>query len=168
MKEPVKTIEKARKLRLFLQIAPTEKTKKDHIPKKAQFLKWINIVLDELDFKLAHENSEITVRIVDEKESAFLNKKYRGRSNPTNVLSFPVVTPNVVDFVLLGDLAICASIVEKEALFQNKKIIDHWAHLTIHGVLHLLGYDHEKGKDAKIMEDLEIKILHKLGIANPY
>lgn len=110
----------------------------------------------------------LTVRVVDPEESACLNLSYRHKNNPTNVLSFPClewITPH--DFYL-GDLAICAALVEQEAIQQNKPVSSHWTHLVVHGFLHLLGYDHESPNDATVMEALEVRILGTLGIENPY
>ncbi|MCB1605300.1 MAG: rRNA maturation RNase YbeY, partial [Xanthomonadales bacterium] len=87
---------------------------------------------------------------------------------PTNVLSFPLELPECVESELIGDLAICADVVEKEALEQNKPLLNHWAHMTIHGCLHLLGYDHVDEQEAEEMESLEVKLLAKLNIPNPY
>lgn len=135
-----------------------------NIPKKNDFKKWIAKVLQFLDYA----NAEISVRIVDTTESAWLNKTYRQKNRPTNVLSFPFEMPNGVKTDYLGDLAICASVVEQEATDQNKTLAAHWAHLVIHGTLHLLGYDHQSESDAEEMEGIEINILNELGFSNPY
>ena len=115
-------------------------------------------------------DTEVVIRIVDEQESAQLNQQYRHISGPTNILSFPVEIPADVplEHDLLGDLVICAPVLQKEALSQNKSLHDHWAHIVIHGVLHLLGYDHIDEEDAAQMELREIKILEKFKIKNPY
>lgn len=112
--------------------------------------------------------SEMTIRIVDIDESQTLNATYRGKDKPTNVLSFPADLPDEVNIPLLGDLVICAQIVNNEASAQNKTINAHWAHMVIHGTLHLLGYDHENDDDAHTMESLEISLLDSLGFTNPY
>ena len=112
--------------------------------------------------------SELAIRIVDAGEGREFNRSYRGRDYATNVLSFPAELPRGVELPLLGDLVICAPIVSREAAEQGKAVRDHYAHLTIHGVLHLLGYDHENAKDARKMEALECRILAGLGIADPY
>lgn len=117
---------------------------------------------------LQHEASasDITLRIIDEEESQILNRTYRHQDKPTNVLSFEDDTgPGTT---LLGDIAICANIVNKEAREQNKPCDAHWAHMVIHGILHLAGYDHEVPTDADAMETLEINILAALGFDNPY
>ena len=108
------------------------------------------------------------MRIVDEQESAELNEQYRHKQGPTNILSFPVEVPDGIELNLLGDLVVCAPILEKEALEQHKALADHWAHIIVHGVLHLLGYDHIDETEAELMENKEITILNKLTIKNPY
>ena len=110
----------------------------------------------------------VTVRIVDEAESHLLNKRYRQQNKPTNVLSFPFDSPVEIDLPLLGDLVICAPLVIREAAEQHKPLQSHWAHLVIHGMLHLQGYVHIIDRDAEIMENLEIALLGGLGIADPY
>lgn len=112
--------------------------------------------------------AELTVRIVDEDESRTLNRDYRGKDTPTNVLSFPFEAPPGVPTTLLGDLVICAPVVAAEAAEQGKPLTAHWAHMVVHGVLHLLGYDHIDDADAEIMEGLEVEILAGLGVPNPY
>ena len=126
------------------------------ILKKTQCLKWLTSVIDG--------NAEITIRIVDNDESINLNNIYRKKKYPTNVLSFLVDD----EVHLIGDIVLCAPVIEKEALQQSKKLEAHYAHLIIHGALHLYGYDHENKKDADIMEAKEIKILTGLGYKNPY
>ena len=115
-----------------------------------------------------NDAAEMTVRIVDENESAQLNETYRRKAGPTNVLFFPFDTPAGIDLPLLGDLVICAPVVECEARQQNKTTLAHWAHMVVHGCLHLQGYDHIEAKQAERMEALEIEILARLGFSNPY
>jgi probable rRNA maturation factor len=112
--------------------------------------------------------AEVAIRIVGAEEGRAFNRDYRGKDYATNVLSFPAELPPGVDLPLLGDLAICAPVVEREAAEQHKRPRDHWAHLTVHGTLHLLGYDHLRDAEAEAMEALETRILASLGIADPY
>lgn len=115
--------------------------------------------------------SELGVRVVGSAESRRLNARYRGKDKPTNVLSFPPAPlPERVsgDARLLGDLVICAQVVRSEAREQRKALKAHWAHLVVHGALHLVGYDHERDAEAKRMERREIAVLRRLGFANPY
>ena len=111
---------------------------------------------------------EMTVRIVDEAESHALNLNYRGKDRPTNVLSFPFECPDEVELPLLGDLVICRQVVEREAQEQDKPVMAHWAHMVVHGSLHLLGYDHIEDDEAEEMESLETQIMTRLGFADPY
>ncbi|MBN7771171.1 rRNA maturation RNase YbeY [Marinobacter daepoensis] len=117
---------------------------------------------------LGDDASEVTIRIVDNKESRELNHQYRGKDKPTNVLSFPFEAPAGITVPLAGDLVICAPVVEQEAREQQKAPDAHWAHMVVHGMLHLQGYDHIEDKDAEVMEALEIRLLSQLGFANPY
>ncbi|MCU4504917.1 rRNA maturation RNase YbeY [Acinetobacter sp. WU_MDCI_Abxe161] len=138
--------------------------------KRAQLKKIIEITLRHVGYK---EDCEIGVACVDLDESQQLNLQYREKDKPTNVLSFPSDIPEEVlpmlDALPLGDLVICIPVVLQEALEQKKTAQNHFAHLLVHGVLHLLGYDHETSdEDAEEMEGLEIEILAKLNIANPY
>ena len=137
------------------------------IPDDEQFGHWINEVLSTQD-----QNCALTIRLVDEPEARRFNKTYRQRDYATNVLSFPAELPEGLPVEVrqaqLGDILICAPVVAREAREQNRPQVDHWAHLTIHGVLHLLGYDHEQPDEAAIMEALETKILEGLGVSDPY
>jgi len=132
-------------------------------PESGCFQEWVDAVLTGTE-----QDSEIVIRLVDEAESAELNRQYRHKSGPTNILSFPFEAPDGVEMDLLGDLVICLPLIIEEARQQHKQVEHHWAHITIHGVLHLLGYDHMTDRDAEQMEALEIEILKKLNIANPY
>jgi probable rRNA maturation factor len=137
-------------------------------PDRRQIVKWIDTALEESGRTYA-----CVIRIVGEHESAELNEQYRHKQGPTNVLSFPFEWPEGLDIAageeaLLGDLVICAPVVEKEALEQHKRLSDHWAHMIIHGLLHLLGYDHIEEDEAEAMETKEIAVLNKLHIQNPY
>ncbi|RZU97815.1 rRNA maturation RNase YbeY [Spiribacter vilamensis] len=111
---------------------------------------------------------EVAIRLIDAPESQTLNRDYRGRDQPTNVLSFPAALPVGVTLPLLGDLAICAPVVHREAREQGKTAEAHWAHLTIHGVLHLLGFDHMDSVEAEAMEAEERGIMAQLGYDDPY
>lgn len=112
--------------------------------------------------------SELLIRIVDKIEIQNLNKTYRHKDKTTNVLSFPSDLPVEIDEAILGDVVICSEVVAKEAKEQNKTFNDHLLHIAIHGTLHLIGYDHVKESEAVEMENLEIKILEKMQIADPY
>ena len=132
-------------------------------PDQKHIQQWVDAALEGFN-----QDTEIVVRIVDEQESAELNEQYRHKSGPTNILSFPVEVPEGIELNLLGDLVVCAPILEKEALEQHKTLSDHWAHIIVHGVLHLLGYDHLDDEEAELMENKEIAILKQLTIKNPY
>lgn len=114
------------------------------------------------------EAAELTLRIVDEAEGRVLNRDYRDKDYATNVLSFPAGLPEDLDIPLLGDVVLCAPVIEREARSQGKPLPHHWAHLVIHGVLHLRGFDHTSGKDAERMEMEEIRLLATLNIPDPY
>lgn len=135
----------------------------DHTPSEDAFRTWVAAALPPS----MHE-AELTIRIVSPEESEALNAQYRGQQKPTNVLSFPADLPEEIDLPLLGDLVICAAIVKAEAKTQNKTLEAHWAHMVIHGTLHLLGYDHIEDHDAEEMEALETKLLSALGFPAPY
>jgi probable rRNA maturation factor len=133
------------------------------VPAEAQFDSWVRRVLaGRLD------EVQLTIRITDESEIRELNATYRGKDKPTNVLSFPFEAPPGVELPLLGDIIICAQVVAAEAQAQGKPLEAHWAHMVIHGTLHLLGYDHIDEAEAEQMEGLEIELLTGLGYANPY
>ncbi|MDH5395687.1 MAG: rRNA maturation RNase YbeY [Gammaproteobacteria bacterium] len=134
------------------------------LPDDEDFRKWVE---QTLSFE-KHGDTELTIRIVGEDESAELNEQYRKKTGPTNVLSFPFEMPAEVGLNLLGDLVICAPVVEKEAKEQHKEELAHWAHMVVHGTLHLLGYDHIIENEAKMMEEKEVKILSLLEYSDPY
>jgi len=146
-----------------LQVActPTE------LPTKEQFQLWVDTALAEVSSEPKQE-IELTIRLVNNEESQQLNMQYRGKDKPTNVLSFPFEVPEGVELNLLGDLIICIEVMKQEAQEQNKALFDHWAHLVIHGCLHLVGFDHISDTEAVEMESIETSILKKLGISNPY
>ena len=132
------------------------------LPEEVDFEQWAKAALvDQADAQLA-------IRIVDEAESQNLNREYRGKDQPTNVLSFPMQLPDELELPMLGDLVICAPVVAREAEQQAKSLQAHRAHMVIHGVLHLQGYDHLVEEEADAMEALEIKLLQQLGFDNPY
>ncbi len=135
------------------------------IPKRSLLRKWASCALAR---KTAA--AEITIRIVDGEEMRALNATYRQKNGLTNVLSFPFTVPEVVklEIPILGDIVVCAEVVNREAHEQEKSSESHWAHMIIHGVFHLLGYDHETDKEAEIMEGLETEIMQRLGYNNPY
>ena len=143
-----------------LQVA-SENT--ENLPTIEQFTYWATQAV-----RAENLEPEVTIRIVDEAESHHLNLTYRGKDRPTNVLSFPFECPDEVELPLLGDLVICRQVVEKEAKEQGKSLIAHWAHLVIHGCLHLLGYDHIDDNEAEEMESLETQIMLGLGFVDPY
>lgn len=133
------------------------------LPSEAQILQWATAAVQP-----ESDNVEMTVRIVDEAESHDLNLTYRGKDRPTNVLSFHFECPDEVELPLLGDLVICRQVVEREAIEQEKPLMAHWAHMIVHGSLHLLGYDHIEDDEAEEMESLETEIMQGLGFADPY
>ena len=134
-------------------------------PDEDDIRRWIEAVLAA---EAETAEVELTVRIVDEAEMAELNARYRHKTGPTNILSFPFEAPPGVELNLLGDLVIAAPVVQREAREQGKTETAHWAHMVVHGTLHLLGYDHLKPAEAEDMEAREINILHELGFSNPY
>lgn len=135
------------------------------VPASNSFRQWVEAALRGARRRKA---AELAIRIVDAKEGRALNRDYRGKDYATNVLSFPVELPPGVNLPLIGDLVICAPVVAREALEQGKAARHHWAHMTVHGVLHLIGYDHIDDEEAEQMEALETRILAGLGIDDPY
>ena len=135
------------------------------VPSPISFRRWVEAALAGARRR---QVSELSIRIVGTREGRTLNRTYRDKDYATNVLSFPVELPPGVRLPLLGDLAICAPVVRREAAEQGKPAAHHWAHMTVHGVLHLLGYDHIVEADAVRMEALETRILKGLGVPDPY
>ena len=133
------------------------------VPTEEQIVQWATAAVQP-----EGDEVEMTVRIVDEAESHELNLTYRGKDRPTNVLSFPFECPEEVELPLLGDLVICRQVVEREAAEQDKPLMAHWAHMVVHGSLHLLGYDHIEDDEAEEMESLETQIMQGLGFDDPY
>ena len=149
----------------------------ESLPSLLEIKTWCEAAVQSQSHALAFENTlSVLIRVVDDEESASLNKNYREKEGPTNVLSFPNEVP---EFMLnipelneqnshLGDLVICDALMKKEAVEQGKPLLSHWAHLIIHGMLHLQGYDHIDDVEANEMESLEIQIMEQLGFENPY
>ncbi|KQT36356.1 rRNA maturation RNase YbeY [Methylophilus sp. Leaf414] len=135
-----------------LQLASQE----NNLPTEAEFRRWVRAAL--------RVDTSVTIRIVDAEEGRVLNATYRGKDYATNVLTFPLSEhPH-----LMGDIVICAPVVAREAIEQGKTLLAHYAHMTVHGVLHLHGYDHEVDAQAALMESMEMAAMQKLGFANPY
>jgi len=133
-------------------------------PSEEDFRRWC-----ELALRQRSADSELTIRLVDEPEGRELNRTWRQKDYATNVLSFPADVPDeFLDIPLLGDLVICVPVVAREAAEQGKPLAAHWAHLVIHGCLHLLGYDHIEDAEAEEMENLERQLLAELGHPDPY
>ncbi len=130
----------------------------DRVPTAARLRRWVRAVL-----RAEQRDGSVAIRIMDEPEMRRLNARFRGKEGTTNVLSFPAEETG-----LLGDIAICAPVVAREAAEQRKSVDAHYAHLVVHGVLHLLGYDHDSAGEARIMENKEITILAEFGIDDPY
>jgi probable rRNA maturation factor len=144
---------------LEVQVATTAKT----LPHPAQIKQWVSEALAEIE-----QDVELLIRIVDKEEIQQLNKRYRKKDKPTNVLSFPHNMIAEFDFMTLGDIILCAPVIEEEATQENKELLAHWAHMVVHGCLHLLGYMHDDQESAETMESLERKIMLKLGFPDPY
>lgn len=134
------------------------------LPTAADIESWVLALLEQ------RPAAELSVRLVDAEEGLALNRDYRGRTQPTNVLSFPAELPHDVaaELDLLGDVVICAPVVSREAREQGKRVRDHYAHMVVHGTLHLLGHDHQDDQQAQRMEDLERRALARFGIPDPY
>ena len=146
------------------QIDIESNSQNQQIPALADIESWVSATLHSQDF----ETAEVSIYIVDEAEGQELNSQYRGKDYPTNVLSFPADIAEEVGIPLLGDLVICAPVVEREAQEQNKALAAHWAHMLVHGTLHLIGFDHIDDDEAEQMESLETQIVTGLGYPAPY
>jgi probable rRNA maturation factor len=133
------------------------------LPASASFRRWVAAALEGRILR-----ADLAIRLVDEREGRALNQHYRGKPNATNVLSFPAELPKGVKLPLLGDIVLCAPVIAREAREQRKPLTAHYAHLTVHGVLHLLGFDHDLERDAEVMESFEREILAGLGLPDPY
>lgn len=146
-------------LRIDVQVGGT----RSGLPEVAKLRHWARAALAG-----RRRDAEVSIRIVDAAESQALNRRYRSKDRPTNVLAFPAELPPELELPLLGDLVICREVVEAEATAQRKPLDAHWAHMVVHGTLHLVGYDHETAGEAAAMEALEAEILAELGWPNPY
>lgn len=146
------------------QIDIESNSQSQQIPALAELERWIGAALHSQKL----EDAEVSLYIVDEDESQQLNSQYRSKNYPTNVLSFPADIPEEVGVPLLGDLVVCAPVVEREAQEQGKTLAAHWAHMLVHGSLHLLGFDHIDDTEADEMEALETAIITGLGYPAPY
>jgi len=133
------------------------------VPEEEDIRRWIAAALDQ-----HRADAEVSVRLVNEAEMSELNSRYRGKDSSTNVLSFPADLPGEMEHPLLGDIVVCAAVVRREAREQDKSEEHHWAHMLVHGSLHLLGYDHIEAAQAEEMESLEASILQALGYPCPY
>ena len=145
-----------------LTISENINTDNMSMPNEESFQLWAESACLEDDDTVA------SLQIVDSDEMRVLNKTYRDKDTPTNVLSFPMQLPDEVDIKILGDLALCVDVINEEAKAQSKSLQAHWAHMVVHGMLHLQGYDHIDDIEAGVMEAMEIDILKKLGFDNPY
>ena len=162
----------------LLEVGVQFATQRRGVPQSSSFKRWANAAVEAAALRKApSRHYAVSVRVVDSVESRKLNRLWRGKDKPTNVLSFPseILTAGASlaidegqDAWSLGDLAICAPVVAREAKEQGKLPQAHWAHMVVHGTLHLLGYDHENDRDAKRMESCEIAILAQFGFPNPY
>lgn len=142
------------------------------VPSDGDIEAWASQVIAEVGSS-TKGSSEVSIRVVDEAESRALNLRFRDQDQPTNVLSFPAELPDIGAWpeetaIPLGDLVICAPIVVREATEQGKAPAAHWAHMLVHGMLHLLGYDHETDQQAEAMESIEVRVLRAGGVRNPY
>ena len=133
------------------------------IPPPAKLAQWAGAVLDGRS-----DGARMTVRVVDEAEGAELNERYRGKEGATNVLAFGFDAPEVPSVRILGDIVVCAPVAVREARERSRRLDAHWAHLVVHGTLHLLGYDHDEPGATEEMEALEREILDRLGYPDPY
>lgn len=144
-------------------VADTPESGEDDVPEPALMQTWADA---------AYLNKDVpavaSIFVTSAEEIQQLNKQYRGKDKPTNVLSFPMESPQEVDFRLLGDIVLCAAVIRQEAIEQSTPVLSHWAHMVVHGMLHLQGYDHIDDNEAEDMEQAEINVLKQLGFDNPY
>lgn len=150
----------------------TNDCEEHEVPNATQCENWITNSMPHIGYEDTNTTVNVSIRFVTSADSQALNSQYRQKKSATNVLSFPAESPDELETLLefrpLGDLALCPAVIEQEATEQGKKLEAHWAHLIIHGLFHLLGYDHKTKEEAKLMEELETKALEKLGFPNPY
>ncbi len=147
-------------LRVEIQIASADV----QIPKPEALRRWARLAYAAV----GDRDAELTIRVVDEDESRMLNERYRGKNQPTNVLSFPFDDIPQLKMPILGDIVICAPVVAREAKAQGKSAAAQWAHMVVHGVMHLCGYDHDRPAAAERMERIESAVLAEIGFPNPY
>ena len=148
---------------LELDLAVSYGLPRKGVPAPVSFRRWVEAALDG-----RLHRADLAIRVVDEREGRALNRHYRGKDYATNVLSFPAELPDGVALPVLGDIVLCAPVIQREAREQGKLPAAHWAHMSVHGVLHLLGLNHEDPVEAEAMEHLEREILAGLGIGDPY
>jgi probable rRNA maturation factor len=146
-----------------LEMSVSYATPRKGLPSTVSFRKWAEAALQQ-----RVRRADLAIRVVGEREGRALNRHYRGKDYATNVLSFPAELPEGVKLPVLGDIVMCAPVIAREARAQGKELSAHYAHLTVHGVLHLLGWDHENAVEAEAMEALERQILDSLGFGDPY
>ena len=151
-------------MRITLQLA-CEQT--GDLPPRRDVSRWANAAA-RCSGAVVPAGTELCVRIVDAEEGAQLNREFRGKRGPTNVLSFPFEQPPGAHLPLLGDVAVCAPVVRREASEQHKSVTAHFAHMTVHATLHLLGHDHQDDAAAQAMEALETRVMTRLGFDDPY
>ncbi|MDH5387584.1 MAG: rRNA maturation RNase YbeY [Gammaproteobacteria bacterium] len=147
---------------VIIELSVSEDVNKEKLPSEEKFQHWAQASYAGDDEVVA------SLQIVDSNEMQKLNKNYRGKDKPTNVLSFPMELPEEVGVNILGDLALCDEVIEAEAKQQAKTSEAHWAHMIVHGMLHLQAYDHIEDDEAEVMEAKEIEIMKNLGFENPY
>lgn len=147
---------------IIIELSISDDVNEEHLPKEENFQRWAEASYAGDDEMVA------SLQVVSSDEMQNLNKDYRGKDKPTNVLSFPMELPEEVGINILGDLALCDEVIEAEARQQAKTSEAHWAHMIVHGMLHLQGYDHIEDDEAEAMEAKEIKIMKSLGFENPY
>lgn len=163
MSRPSTERRKKRRAPLTLELGVSYGLPRKGLPAAPSFKRWASIALTN-----RVRRADLAIRIVDEREGRALNHHYRGKDSATNVLSFPAELPPGVKLPVLGDIVLCAPVVAREARAQGKALNAHYAHLTVHGILHLLGMDHENPREADAMEQLEREILANLSIEDPY